>query len=520
MLLCSATLLAAICIAAAGALAVWKTYLNEKVRLTHNAAVSVEAFEQHTALVVEQIDVLLHGVRMTYQRTGSAAETRKYIDGLELDNSTIENIFLVRPDGSFIIPGEEKYRTKSVVERDYYRYHSGETRDNLFISGVEKGVVSGRYRFRISRRISGDGGSFRGIVLATVNPESLNRYYRYTKIGPQSIAVLVGTLDRKIRARVPESDPRLWGTPIDSSLFDSVVTSREGVFNYTSPIDSIPRVVRYKKVEDLPLVMIVGFSESDIWLRISERRNWILVVTATSIIFIVSIAAVFLVIIRKNELLRADIIERTRFEEEIRRQLAEKELLLRETHHRMKNNIASIGGLLSLHKDDAASPEAALVLQDAIGRVNSMKVLYENLMASDDYREIPAGIYLNDLVDSVISLFTGSAHVTVEKELGEFSLPSRLLFPLGIIVNELLTNAMKYAFAGREEGVISISTRKEGGRITLAIRDNGAGLPDGFDIGKSTGFGLTLVKMLCKQISASLSVESSGGTRTVIAFPA
>jgi len=213
-----------------------------------------------------------------------------------------------------------------------------------------------------------------------------------------------------------------------------------------------------------------------------------------------------------------DITERKQAEEEIKRQLAEKEILLKEVHHRIKNNIASIGGLLSLHVQSATNPEATAVLQDAIGRVNSMRVLYDKLLLSEDYKDVSVKNYLSDLIDTVIAIFPNKAKIKIDKRIADFQLDPKRLFPLGIIINELLTNIMKYAFTNRDTGLIKISLTNVDNRVALTIQDNGIGLPDGFDINVPEGFGLKLVKMLSQQLGGSFSMEKHAGTRCKIEF--
>ena len=214
----------------------------------------------------------------------------------------------------------------------------------------------------------------------------------------------------------------------------------------------------------------------------------------------------------------SDITERKRAENEVKRQLSEKETLLREVHHRIKNNISSIGSLLSLHAQSTKIPEAVSALQDAMGRINSMKVLYEKLLPSEDYHDISVKSYTESLTTTIMALFPDISRITVNRRIDEFLLDSKRLFPLGIIINELLTNIMKYAFIGRDTGEVELSLKKIGNHVTLSIQDNGNGLPDAFDIEKSKGFGLMLVNMLSQQLNGKFSIETQAGTRCMIEF--
>ena len=213
-----------------------------------------------------------------------------------------------------------------------------------------------------------------------------------------------------------------------------------------------------------------------------------------------------------------DVTDRKLAENLVKRQLEEKEIILKEVHHRIKNNIASIGSLLFLQAQSTDSPEVQSALQDAIGRVNSMQVLYEKLLLTDNYQVTSAMEYLTNLIDQIIDLFPDNIGITVEKQIDDFQLDSKRLIPMGIIVNELLTNIIKYAFTVKNNGLIQISLTENNGNVILTIQDNGEGLPTGFDIDTQTGFGLMLVKMLSEQLDGNFTIKSNNGTKSTLKF--
>ena len=213
-----------------------------------------------------------------------------------------------------------------------------------------------------------------------------------------------------------------------------------------------------------------------------------------------------------------DITKRKRDEDEIKRQLLEKEIILKEVHHRIKNNFSTIGSILSLQAQWSTKSEVQSALNMAIGRVSSMQVLYEKLLLSEGYRTTSIKGYLNDLIDEIISLFSGNMKLILEKQIDDFQLDPKRLVPIGIIVNELLTNIMKYAFTGKDNGLIQITLKEDNGNATLTIQDNGNGLPEGFSLDAHKGFGLMLIKMLAQQLDGSFTIDNHIGTRNVIKF--
>jgi two-component system, chemotaxis family, CheB/CheR fusion protein len=216
-----------------------------------------------------------------------------------------------------------------------------------------------------------------------------------------------------------------------------------------------------------------------------------------------------------------NITRRRQMEDELKKQLSEKEILLREVHHRIKNNISTIGSLLSLQIQSVTNEEALSVLQDAVGRINSMSALYDKLLIQKDYGEGSVKSYIEGLIDSLRNLFFDKTKHSIDTRITDSYLSSKTLFPLGIIINELITNTMKYAFSGRSDGLISLVLTKKENHVTLSIQDNGRGLPEDFTLEEATGFGLTLVRMLSDQLHGCYTIgnrKDSVGTRSVLEF--
>ncbi len=213
-----------------------------------------------------------------------------------------------------------------------------------------------------------------------------------------------------------------------------------------------------------------------------------------------------------------DITERKRAEEKINALLEEKELLLREVHHRIKNNMNTMVSLLLLQSETLEDRKAVAVLEDAKSRLQSMSVLYDKLYRTENLREMSFKDYLPALVDEIIDVFPNRASVQIETRIDDFVLDVKLLSPLGIIVNELLTNAMKYAFIGRDDGLIKVLAAIRDHRATLVIEDSGNGIPEAIDIENSSGFGLQLVGRLTKQIGGIIKIERENGTRFILEF--
>ncbi len=210
--------------------------------------------------------------------------------------------------------------------------------------------------------------------------------------------------------------------------------------------------------------------------------------------------------------------ERKKAEDRIKVLLEEKELLLREVHHRVKNNLHVIQSLITLQADSVRDTAALTALRDTESRVRSMTVLYEKLYASANFSTVSTTAYLSALVDEILDNFPGSTSLDVEKHIDDFPLHIDKIQPLGILLNELLTNIMKYAFAGRSEGRIEVSATVAGSTATVVVADNGVGLPESIDFGRSPGFGLTLVRELASQLDGTIRLERGSGTTVILEF--
>lgn len=224
----------------------------------------------------------------------------------------------------------------------------------------------------------------------------------------------------------------------------------------------------------------------------------------------------------------SDITERKRMEDEVRALLAEKELLLKEVHHRVRNNLNTVNALLAYEGTAPDTPpRAAAVLEEAAERVRSMSLLYDRLYGLERYDSLSLEDFLGPLAREVMASFPRGGEVELEVRLDQRRIPAAVLAPLGLIVNELLTNAMKYAFPAGRKGRIRLAAGGAGPRMRLEVGDDGigaraaaAGRPRE-DGGAGTcpgGFGLELVSILAGQLGGRLSVEEAGGMRYAIEF--
>jgi two-component sensor histidine kinase len=210
-----------------------------------------------------------------------------------------------------------------------------------------------------------------------------------------------------------------------------------------------------------------------------------------------------------------DITEQKQAEFKILKLLNEKEILLKEVHHRIKNNMNTLKSMFSLQLNATRNPEIIGVLHVAMNRIALMSKIYEQLYQKPGIQDINIRSVINDLVVEIKESFESSqsCNISLEIDVEDISVKAKQSFYLGIIINELVTNAYKYAFSNRKNGIITILVKEtETKALQITVQDNGVGISQDLIDQKSYGFGLKLVKIFVKQYKGQLNIINDGGT--------
>jgi PAS domain S-box-containing protein len=216
-----------------------------------------------------------------------------------------------------------------------------------------------------------------------------------------------------------------------------------------------------------------------------------------------------------------DITEAKKVEEKMKAALAEKIILLKEVHHRVKNNMQIISTLLDLQSDSIPDERSKTCLRESQNRIRSMSLIHERLYQSKDFSTIDAGEYIRDLSHSLFTTYAvDTERISLNIDAGNVCLEINRAVPCALIINELISNSLKHAFPDGRRGEISVRVSSEGGRITLEVADTGVGMPAGLDFRSTETLGLQLVNLLSKQLGASISFNGGQtGSVAVISFP-
>jgi PAS domain S-box-containing protein len=215
-----------------------------------------------------------------------------------------------------------------------------------------------------------------------------------------------------------------------------------------------------------------------------------------------------------------DITERKLAEEQIEASLMEKEVLLREIHHRVKNNMQVISSLLRLQAVHIKDKQHADLFEESHSRIRSMALVHENLYQSKDLAEIKFGVYIRKVTNSLFSsyeIYRGRIAMEINAE--DVSIGVDTAIPCGLIVNELVSNSLKHAFPGDRRGKIRIAFRSiDRNEFLLTVGDNGAGFPEGLDFRDTKTMGMRLVNLLTKQLHGEIELNRAEGTEFKIMF--
>jgi PAS domain S-box-containing protein len=217
-----------------------------------------------------------------------------------------------------------------------------------------------------------------------------------------------------------------------------------------------------------------------------------------------------------------DITEHKQAEDLIKASLKEKEVLLKEIHHRVKNNLQIVTSLLQMQSRRTKEPQAVEVLRDSKNRIASIALVHEKLYRSEDLANIDFGQYIPDLTTHLFDTYNVSSNtVSLNLHVENTLLQIDEAIPCGLIINELVSNSLKYAFPAKRKGKIQIKfySTKSDNNLTLIVRDNGMGIPKEFDIETTHSLGLTLVQGLVEQLEGTIELDRHQGTEFKITFP-
>ena len=211
--------------------------------------------------------------------------------------------------------------------------------------------------------------------------------------------------------------------------------------------------------------------------------------------------------------LAVDLTHKKETELKLRKLLSEKEILLKEVHHRVKNNLQVISSSLNLQSSYVKDQMTLDILRESQNRIKAMSFIHESLYRSDDFSFVNFSSYINSLSSNLVQTYIiEHANINLELDLGDVNLNLDQAIPCGLIINELVSNSIKYAFPFNKQGKICIKLTKADNKIYLSVSDNGIGIPGNLDVENTDTLGLQLVYILVSQLDGDIKVINKKGT--------
>ncbi|PKL84042.1 MAG: hypothetical protein CVV24_01925 [Ignavibacteriae bacterium HGW-Ignavibacteriae-3] len=216
-----------------------------------------------------------------------------------------------------------------------------------------------------------------------------------------------------------------------------------------------------------------------------------------------------------------DISERVEMESRLKRTIDEKDILMKEIHHRVKNNFMTVSNLLYLQADLVNDPKVTEVFLECQNRIKSMALIHEKLYQSETLSEVDIHSYVQRLISYIQSSYINtSANILIDLDINPaIKFGTEKAISIALIINELLSNIFKYAFPSNQNGIVQIRLYKETDNYRLTVKDDGVGFPEEYNAALSNSLGLKLVKMMSEQMRGNFTINSNSGTEFKIDFP-
>jgi two-component sensor histidine kinase len=249
-------------------------------------------------------------------------------------------------------------------------------------------------------------------------------------------------------------------------------------------------------------------------LEISKKN---IIIYATTVISILALGLTFL-FYNRYQLKHKSNVLLMKANEQIQQSVKEKEVLLQEVHHRVKNNLQLVSSLLAWQSEFVQDNQFQQLIEENIARIKSMALVHENLYISPNLSEVAVKEYLHNIITYLQQSFDTKNDITIEYQIAPVLLNAQQIIPIGLIVNELISNAYKYAFSGISQGQISVTFEEQFNHYYLKISDTGNGLPNDYKEKLKKSLGLQLVQMLVRQLRGQLQIQTQNPTMFEITF--
>lgn len=412
-------------------------------------------------------------------------------------------------------------RTLNVSDRDYFTAHSSGRR-GIHIGDRLSGRINNEIFFTVSQRMESPDGSFQGVAQVSLLPSYFGEFYRSVLRNPNDVIILLRD-DGMVISREPFVDN---ADKADIGRLPELIGAAEsdGVFRTVTPFDGVERLMARRKVPGLPVHVVYGVATADLSAEWKARIAPYIYFAVPVTLLLAAVGAVAsrrsrevteaqAALRRVNDALEHRIAERTRHLDQA---LADKEVLLRDVHHRVKNNLQVIWSLLQLQAQ--RSPDLRPQFDEALSRINTMGLIHEQIYRSTGVSEVRLDEFIGALCQNLRSFHESPERtVTITYAADPVSLDLHRAVPFSLILNEVISNAFKHAFPKGRDGRIEISVTDQEDSIRLSVCDNGCGKAD--QASSSRSMGMDLIRAFSRQLRGEYRFVNEDGLRFDLTFP-
>lgn len=492
---------------------------------------------EHVSRLFESADLVLTQAQLLERRLDWAnpQEVEAFRDHLAESREQlpyIANILVVAANGE-IRTATNPTVLSSVATRPFFLAHRGND-SQLFIGDPEANPMTGEMNFFLSRRKSDPDGNFAGVIAIEVRSDYFNQLFHDLDADYDPVIEFVRP-DLSLLLREPPLLQEQLNTARKNPLFRTLIqASRAGSALYSSGYDPIPRIQAYRQAGIYPVYVNVGISPQAVLMDWQTRALPQFFILAVAWLAFIAISWVAYQRAYNEDRFRAALWQATRdLEVKVRQRterleqtvakleqtVSEKETLFQELNHRVKNNLQLISSLLSLQASKIKDPQARQGLEVSLDRVHSISLVHDLLYRRADISYVDVPTYLSALIERITTAYLAEGRIDCTVDADPLNLSPDLCIRLALIVNEVVTNAVKHAFPDGRKGHITVIFRRAEGVLRLSVTDDGVGvsLQPSAD---SPHLGMTIVELLAKYLGGSCQQASGAfGTIVTVSFP-
>ena len=468
--------------------------------------------EEYTRRVFETGDLIAREITEELERRGGLAALGSLeVHRLLVDyagRTSVGDYLVVVDDKGRVFAQSDAYPAAVVelADRPWFRAHAGGT--ERFIGEALFSPLGQEVLFTYSRRVEGPRDRFEGVVQVAIRPTVLNHLAQVGSLGDE-VMLRVATAQGKLLAHTnmpanaAANDPSAVEWPGDNG---GNAGGMAGTYRGTGT-DGVERIMSFRRLGDWPVVVEAGIPVAAAMAPVREGLLWSIPILVA---FLAGTAGLSALGVRFAD--RAEQLHRhlARYAASLAASDAEKDVLLREIHHRVKNNLQVTSSLLLMQAAKFGDPEVQAAFYETQERLRSIALVHETLYQAETAAHIDLRTYVRRLVEGVADTYGATARgIAVSVEVEPVTVSLERAVPLALVLTEVVTNAFKHAFPGAG-GHVAVSAARRDGGLELCVHDDGRGMAEGAEAGVSLG--LTLIRALASQLDATIAFRNDGGT--------